>query len=74
MTRFFSYAELDDETCFVSVDYIEENYYPYWYKRMCDKCGKEFVDANCSFNDALSDWIVINYAQEIEEKDWLHLP
>jgi hypothetical protein len=34
---------------------------------MCEKYGKEIVDANYSFEDCLDDWIVVHWAWEVTE-------
>ena len=66
--RYFCYNELVEEgensVVTVSEDDIRNNYYPYWYDRMCKKFGKEDVDATYSFEDCLDDWIVVNWAWE----------
>lgn len=77
MTRYFSYNEYDPESSrsdetggyvdTVSEDYIREHYWPYWYNRMCIKFGKEHVDKIYSFEDCLSDWIIVNWAWEVTE-------
>lgn len=65
--RYYSFNEYDEnggriET--MSEDEIRQTYYPYWYKKMCEKFGKEEVDAKWSFEDCLDDWIVVNWAWE----------
>jgi len=34
---------------------------------MCERFGKEHVDANYCFEDALDDWVVVNWAWEVKE-------
>lgn len=70
--RYFSYNEpIDDGSTgvvmTVSEDWIRENYYPYWYERMCSKFGKQTVDENYCFLDCIDDWIVTNWAWEVFE-------
>jgi len=66
--RYFSYNEQgdNDENVVVTMseDEIREEYYPYWYEKMCNKFGKEYVDKNYSFEDCLDDWRVVNWAWE----------
>jgi hypothetical protein len=72
--RYYCYNEYDpesplaDETggyVVTKSEYdIRSDYWPYWYKRMCDKFGQDYVDKNYCFEDCLEDWIVINWAWE----------
>jgi methanogenic corrinoid protein MtbC1 len=67
--RYYSTASMDEsgndivET--LSEEDIREQYYPYWYGKMCNKFGKEHVDANYCFEDCLVDWIVVHWAWEV---------
>ena len=66
--RYYSFAyptEGDDVVETMSEDDIRKEYYPYWYGKMCEKFGKEHVDANYCFEDCLVDWIVIHWAWEV---------
>lgn len=45
---------------------IIRDYFPYWYSKMCEKFGKDHVNANYSWNDCLDDWIAVNWAEELE--------
>lgn len=49
-----------------SEDDIRKEYWDYWYSKMCQKYGKDIVDANYSFEDCLEDWIVINWAWKVD--------
>ena len=66
--KYYSFNEPDDNddnrVVTLSEDDIFNEYYPYWYERMCKKFGKEDVDATYSFEDCLDDWIVVNWAWE----------
>ncbi len=72
--RYYSYNEYDPDSPLadesggyvvtLSEEDIRKNYYPYWYKRMCEKYEQSYVDQNYSFEDCLSDWIVGNWAWE----------
>lgn len=68
--RYFSFGypiDGDDIVETWSEDDVKEKYYPFWYGRMCDKFGKEHVDANFTFEDCLVDWIVVHWAWEVTE-------
>ena len=72
--RYYSYNEYDPDSPLadegggyvvtLSEEDIRKNYYPYWYKKMCEKFEQSYVDQNYSFEDCLSDWIVVNWAWE----------
>jgi hypothetical protein len=70
--RYYSYNEynpdvtVEEEVITVSEEDIRRDYYPYWQDKMSEKFGKEHVEANYSFEDALEDWVVINWAWEVE--------
>jgi len=76
MTRYYSYHEYDPESELADVnggyivtmseDDIREQYWPYWYGRMCEKFG-EVVDGLYSFEDCLDDWIEIHQAWEVKD-------
>lgn len=69
--RYFTYIEPgeEDEEVHVTLseDEIRNEYYPYWYGKMCKKFGKENVDKNYSFEDCLEDWRIIHWAVESDE-------
>lgn len=70
--RYFCYNELvepDEGTNVITVseEDIRKEYYPWWYKKMCEKYSKEEVDKNWSFEDCLEDWKIVNYAWEVED-------
>ena len=46
---------------------ILKEYWDYWYGRMCDKFGKEHVDANYSPQDCIDDWVIVHWAIESKE-------
>jgi hypothetical protein len=72
--RYFSYNEYDpenplaDETggyvVTMSEEEIRKEYWPYWYKKMCEKYGQERVDNDYTFEDCLTDWIIVHWAWE----------
>ena len=66
--RYYSFAypiDGDDVVVTKSEDEIRKEYYPYWYGKMCDKFGKEHVDATYSFEECLEDWIVVHWAWKV---------
>lgn len=48
----------------LSEDEILAEYWNYWYGRMCEKFGKEYVDANYTKSDCIDDWTVLHWAVE----------
>jgi hypothetical protein len=79
MTRYYSYheydldSELENKTggggyvVTLSEDEIREQYWPFWYDKMCEKFGKEEVDGKYSFEDCLDDWVIVNWAWEVKD-------
>ena len=51
------YETLSDED-------ILNQYWDYWYGKMCQKFGKEHVDANYSKQDCIDDWCIVHWATE----------
>jgi hypothetical protein len=74
--RYYTYNEYDPQnmqadsgghyTITVSEEDVRRTYWPYWYKLMCAKWGAEIVDKDYSFEDCLTDWVVINWAEEVK--------
>lgn len=72
--KYYSYNEYDPESPLAdekggyvvtkSEKEILREYWPYWYVRMCNKFGKEEVDAKFSKQDCIDDWIIVNWAWE----------
>lgn len=66
--RYFCYNELGDNDKNIVVtkseSEIREEYWSYWYDRMCKKFGQNYVDQMYSFEDCLEDWIISNWAWE----------
>jgi hypothetical protein len=57
----------DDDGGYVvtlSEEEILKQYWDYWYGKMCEKFGKEHVNANYSVQDCLDDWVIVNWAWE----------
>jgi len=70
--RYYSYNEYVEDpdinsVVTVSEEDIRRDYYPWWYDKMCKKYGKNHVDATYSFEDCLEDWVVVNWAWEVNE-------
>ena len=61
-----SYPDEDgnDITETLSEAEILRDYWDYWYGKMCEKFGKEHVDANFTRQDCIDDWIVVHWAVE----------
>lgn len=67
--RYYTFAQPvnevgDPEYVTMSEDEIRKEYYPYWYRKMCEKFGKEHVDKTYSFENCLEDWITVHWAWE----------
>ena len=70
--RYFTFAqpvndEGDPEHVTMSEDDIRKEYWPYWYGKMCAKYGHQYVDDNFTFEDCLTDWIIVHWAWESNE-------
>lgn len=76
--RVFCYSEYDPEDpradeyggydVVVTEEDIRRDYWPYWYKRMCEKFEQAYVDEHYTFADCLDDWIVVNWAVEVSDE------
>ena len=69
--RYFSFNDYDDQGGHVvtmSEEEIRREYWPYWYKKMCEKYGQERVDNDYTFEDCLTDWIIVNWAWESKDE------
>ena len=47
---------------------ILNDYWDYWYGKMCEKFGKETVDSQYSKQDCIEDWCVVHWAAESDSK------
>ena len=69
--RYFTYIEPEEDSgtkyVTLSEEEIRNEYYPYWYGKMCRKFGKEYVDKTYSFEECLEDWRIIHWAVESDE-------
>ena len=59
-----------DITRTLSEGQILVEYSPFWFEEMYRKFGKEYVDKHYTKEDCIMDWVVVNWAWEVE-KDWL---
>lgn len=57
----------DSKVVVLSEKEILARYWPYWYGKMCEKYGKEYIDLNYSQEDCIDDWIVVNWAWESDK-------
>jgi hypothetical protein len=69
--RYYSYNEYSENPnanplVTVSEEDIRRDYWPFWYYKMCKKYGQEIVDRDYSFENCLSDWMVIHWAWEVK--------
>lgn len=74
--RYYSYNEYDPQSpkadkmggyvATMSEEDIRREYWPYWYKKMCEKYEQAYVDECYSFEDCLDDWIVVHWAWEVK--------
>jgi hypothetical protein len=73
--RYFSYNEYDPDhpdggyVVTKSEEEIVKEYHSFWYGEMCEKFGKEHVDATYSSDDCIQDWIVIHWAWEVKQDE-----
>lgn len=76
--KYYTYVILDDDN--ISAMYVTksekeilEEYWEYWYNRMCHKFGKEVVDTTYSSVECIEDWVISNWAWESEQSQEIHL-
>jgi len=68
--KYYSYDEYSEEGSVIitkSEQEIIDEYYHFWYDRMCKKFGKGHVDANYAKQDCIDDWLETRWAWEIEK-------
>ena len=68
--RYFSFNEYDESggsVVTMSEEDIRKEYFPYWYKKMCEKYEQSYVDEHYSFEDCLEDWAIVHWAWEVKE-------
>ena len=66
------YPDENNETIYetLSEEEILKQYWDYWYGKMCDKFGKEHVDANYSPQDCIDDWTILHWAWDADEANF----
>lgn len=47
---------------------ILDEYWPYWYEKMCEKFGKSFIDENYTTQHCIEDWSVVNWTWEVKDE------
>lgn len=65
--RYWSYNEPAGTGSIVvtmSEDEILDQYWNWWYSKMCEKFGREVVDNNYTKQDCIDDWVVVHWAWE----------
>ena len=43
---------------------ILDQFWDYWYGKMCQKFGKDHVDTHYCKQDCIDDWVVVHWAVE----------
>jgi len=67
--RIYKYNEYEDhQPRLITEDQIKAEFWPQWYSRMCIKFGKHEVDQKFTFEDCLQDWIITNWAWEVQDE------
>lgn len=51
-----------------SEDDILAEYWDFWYDKMCYTLGKELVDEEFTKEDCINDWVLVNWAWEVENE------
>lgn len=71
--KYWTYVELGDDGVSpvyetLSDQEILDRYWDYWYGRMCEKFGKDHVDATYTKQDCIDDWVVVHWAWESDNE------
>ena len=60
--KYWCYADYDQhgdsKVVVLSEEEILKRYWSYWYNRMCEKLGKEYVDQSYTKEDCIDDWML----------------
>jgi hypothetical protein len=70
--RYFSYNDYNEDhpareyVVTKSEDDIRDEFWSYWYEKMCEKYEKSYVDETYSFEDCLEDWCSCYGAWKVE--------
>lgn len=64
------YPDENDNTVteILTEEEILNEYWDYWYYRMCQKFGEEHVKKNYTKQDCIDDWMVVHWAT-LENKE-----
>lgn len=75
--KYYSYNEYDPDSPLadhtggyvvtLSEEEILNQYWDYWYGRMCQKFGKDEVDDIYNKQDCIDDWVVVHWAWEVKQ-------
>ena len=68
--RYYSFNEYDESggsVVTMSEEDVRNEYYPYWYKKMCEKYEQSYVDEHYCFEDCLEDWVIVHWAWEVKK-------
>jgi hypothetical protein len=57
----------DDSPKTLSELEILDEYWDYWYGKMCNKYGYQHVDENYTTKHCIEDWVTIHWAQEVQK-------
>lgn len=68
--KYYSYNVYDEDH--PDLGYVEtkseqeiiNEYWPYWYNKMCKKFGKALIDDSYSTADCIDDFVAVNWAWE----------
>lgn len=66
-----SYPDEDgnDVTETLTEEEILNEYWDYWYYRMCQKFGEEHVKKNYTKQDCIDDWVVVHWAILLKDEE-----
>ena len=67
--NYYSFQDMDESgnsiTKTFSEQEIVDSYFDYWYNKMVEKFGKEYVDNTYSKKECIEDWCIVNYAYKV---------
>lgn len=71
--KYWTYVEPGDDGVSpvyttLSEQEILDQYWDYWYGKMCEKFGKEEVDTNWCKQDCIEDWVIIHWAWQSDDE------
>lgn len=66
--KYWKYATYDEtgesKIVTLSEQEILDQYWNHWYTMMCTKFSENWVNENCTSQDCIDDWVVVNWAWE----------